>query len=96
MAFDITKLNPIGGNSSRGEAPVVWSYTTEDTLAQQDSSGYFNTASTKLSVGDIIESVVTSSSVPVTYGKFIVQANASGVVDVFDAINVPVTLSDSD
>ena len=50
MALDITKLKRTGPQNS--DAPVIWTYTTADTLATADGSGYFNSAADRLQVGD--------------------------------------------
>ena len=42
MAFSIDGLNPIGGNSRAGTAPAMWTYTTTDSTADMNTSGYFN------------------------------------------------------
>jgi hypothetical protein len=52
MALDITKLKRTGPQNS--DAPVIWTYTTADTLATVDGSGYFNSAADRLQVGDLI------------------------------------------
>lgn len=104
MAFDISNLNPVGGQSRQIDTltagalgnggPAVWSYITEDTHATVDSAGYFNSASALLAVGDLIDVVVAASGAVSTYGRHIVLSNASGVVDVS---NVTVgTVTDSD
>jgi hypothetical protein len=90
MAYDKTKLQPIGGQSKAGNAPQMWSYTAPDAdaIAAIIASGYFNGASTVLKVGDLI--YVWDSSVP-TGSLIIVNANASGVVDTTDATALTVT-----
>lgn len=94
--FTLNTLIPIGGQSTRGLGPQLWTYTSADTLATQDSAGYFNNASDRLARGDIILSVVTSTGAPVAFGILIVNANSSGVVDTIDVINSDTTLSDND
>lgn len=96
MAFTLATLIPIGGQSARGTGPSLWSYTTTDATATIDTSGYFNDAATRLSVGDIIFSVTTSSSVPTALNIHMVQSNTGTVVDVFNAILGDTTLSDAD
>ena len=97
MAFDLNAFIPTGGQSTRGKAPQKWSYKTTDSLATQDTSGYFNGAADRLAVCDVIESVVTTSGVPTSYGILLVQAvSAAGVVEVFNAVLSDTTLSDAD
>jgi hypothetical protein len=90
MAYDKTKLQPIGGQSKAGNAPQMWSYTAPDAdaIAAIIASGYFNGASTVLKVGDLI--YVWDSSVP-TASLIVVNSNASGVVDTTDATALTVT-----
>jgi hypothetical protein len=95
MAFSTTGFQPIGGQSKAGNAPQVWSYTTTDTAATVDSSGYFNTVNSLLKVGDIIWRVTTSSGAVSTYGTHIVMTiSAAGVVDTSDATVGTVTNTD--
>lgn len=87
MAFTIANLQPIGGQTRKGQSPAIWSYATLDTHATVDTAGYFNDAANLLGIGDIIHVVVWSTAIGTggtvsTYGTHIVNANASGVVDV--------------
>ncbi|MCH9730688.1 MAG: hypothetical protein K0U84_13615 [Actinomycetia bacterium] len=104
MAFVLENLNPVGGQSNRIDTlsegalgtggPAVWTYITEDAHASVDGSGYFNDASSLLAVGDLIDVVVLLSGSVTTYGRHLVNSNASGVVD---TTNVTVgTVTDSD
>ena len=99
MAFARANFSPVGSTSARGKAPCIWSYKTADTHATVDGAGYFNLISDILSIGDIIQVVVVtnlgaSNEATSTYGTHLVNANASGVVDVS---NVTVgTVTDSD
>lgn len=55
MAFLKANLAPIGGQSSRGKAPQVWSYQSAvDNLAAVKASGYFDEVNGLLEAGDII------------------------------------------
>lgn len=99
MAFNINNFAPVGNTSKRGKAPSLWSYKTEDAHAAVDAAGYFNAVSNLVSIGDIIFVVVVtnlgaSNEATSTYGTHLVNANASGVVDV---TNVEVhSVTDSD
>jgi hypothetical protein len=42
MAFNRDGWNPIGGQSKKGTAPQVFSYTTADAVADVNTEGYFN------------------------------------------------------
>lgn len=99
MAFKRANFTPIGGQSARGKAPQIWAYKTDDTHATVDGAGYFNSVSDIVKIGDIIHVVVVTNldaanEATSTYGTHLVNANASGVVDVS---NVTVgTVTDSD
>lgn len=97
MSFDITKLNPIGGNSRRGTGQAIWTYNTADAVTDIDTTGYFNDAAQKLSVNDLIFATVTSTGVAQSVGMFIVLSNTGTVVDVSNVISLTSTVpNDSD
>lgn len=95
MAFLIANLCPIGGQSRKGKAPMVWSYRTTDASTTMDDAGYFNAAATLLQVGDLIYAVdvddVDAPTAITTASLYVVNSNASGVVDVTDATALTVT-----
>mgnify|MGYP001194667449 FL=1 len=91
MAYAQLGLQPIGGQSKAGNAPQMWSYKSADTIATVNTSGYFNTASDSLKVGDLI--YVYDSNTP-TASLVVVLSNASGVVDVSDG--TAITVADAD
>ena len=91
MAFARTGWNPIGGMSKRGSAPQMWTYTSADAIATVNTSGYFNSVSDEVKVGDLI--YVHDSNTP-TASLVIVLSNASGVVDVSDGTAVAETDTD--
>jgi hypothetical protein len=62
---------------------TLWHYTTADIATDVDTAGYFNSATDMLRVGDIIVANVDQGGTPGA-GLFLVNANASGVVDVAD------------
>jgi hypothetical protein len=62
---------------------TLWHYTTTDAAADVDTEGYFNSASDMLRVGDMIMANVDTDGSPAA-GIFLVNANASGTVDVAD------------
>lgn len=94
MAFILKDLNPIGGQSS--DLPRIWFYTTDDAAATVDTTGYFNAASDRLKVNDLIFRITKSSGAPSTFGIHIVNSNTGGVVDVADAISAATSLTDTD
>ena len=91
MAYAQLGLQPIGGQSKAGNAPQMWSYKSADAIATVNTSGYFNTASVSLKVGDLI--YVYDSNTP-TASLVVVLSNASGVVDVSDGEAIPVADAD--
>ena len=62
---------------------TLWHYTTVDATADVDTAGYFNAASDMVRIGDMIMANVDTDGTPAA-GIFLVNANASGVVDVAD------------
>lgn len=91
MAYTPADLQAVGAQP--GNSPTLWSYTTVDTQADVNTSGYFNDASAILSVGDLIYGYVDSDGTPAAV-LFYVLSNASGVVDVNDGTVLAATDSD--
>jgi hypothetical protein len=91
MAFARSGLNPIGGQSKKGSAPAIWSYTSTDAIATVRASGYFNAVSNEVSVRDVI--LVVDSNTPTAHWC-IVLSNASGVVDCSDGTVIAETDTD--
>jgi hypothetical protein len=90
MAFSSTGWNTIAANKS-GNAPSLYSYKSADTQATINSSGYFDSLSTLLKVGDVIFVYdSTTPSLVITY----VNSNSSGVVDIADGTTVSATDTD--
>lgn len=95
MAFDAAGFNAAGAQSKAGNAPQMWTYTTTDSAATVDTSGYFNSVASILRVGDIIMRVTTSSGAVSTAGMHVVMTiSAAGVVDVADTTALTVTNTD--
>lgn len=105
MAFNVSYFNPIGGQSKRGRAPQMFSYSTLDAHTTVDGSGYFNSGTAysgvynQLEVGDIINVVVWSTAIGAggtisTYGPHIVMTKSAGTVDVSNVTTGTVTNSD--
>jgi len=93
MAFDRANWSPIGGQSKRGKAPQMWSYTTTDAKTVVDGAGYFNDVSGDVVVGDLIYSYASTGGTA-TASHHVVLSNAAGVVDVGDGVTIAVTDSD--
>jgi hypothetical protein len=72
---------------------TLWHYTTPDAAATVDTAGYFNAAAEMLRVGDMILANVETEGT-MKAGIFLVNANASGVVDVADITSVGGTDTD--
>ena len=93
MAFDIETLIPLGGQSAGGAAPSLWGHTSTDTAATINTAGYFNDASDRLIVGDVIFSRSSTGGTAVMT-QVLVLSNASGVVDVSDGSIISATDTD--
>jgi hypothetical protein len=91
MAYSVTGLQPIGGQSKAGQAPQLWSYTTTDAIATVNTSGYFNDAAGVLKVGDLV--YVFDSNTP-TASLVVVLSNTGSVVDVSDGTTISVADAD--
>lgn len=82
MAYSANGFSTIAA-SKAGNSPAIYAYKTTDTLADVNTTGYFNSLSTVLSVGDLIYGV-TSTGTTAVAALYYVLSNASGVVDVND------------
>jgi hypothetical protein len=98
MAFDITKLHRVGPQNS--DAPVIWTYASgSDALTACDLTGYFNSAASKLQVGDVIYVAPTSGAcgflkVDTNTRDLTASPPVSGVVDTLNALSLGVIDSD--
>lgn len=90
MAFILKDFKP---GDSTGAAPSIHSYTTPDTIATANTSGYFNELSATLAVGDLIY-LQTSTGTTRVAVLAQVLSNASGVVDIADGTVLAATDSD--
>jgi hypothetical protein len=91
MAFVLTDLQAIGGQT--GTSPTLWSYTTTDTIATANTSGYFNNASEVLEVGDLMYLWTSTGGTAVAVLSQVLT-NASGVVDIADGTVLAATNTD--
>jgi hypothetical protein len=80
MAYSSTGFTTVAA-SKAGNAPSIYSYSTEDAIADVNTEGYFNSLSTILKVGDLIY-CVTSTGSTIVATLAVVRSNASGVVDI--------------
>jgi len=92
MAYSSTGLAAAGGQSKAGNAPQLWTYKSADAIADVNTSGYFNSATTLLKVGDII--FVYDSATPTSSIVFVTSNSSAGVVDVTNGLTVTATNSD--
>lgn len=87
MAFDISGLQRIGGGT-KGSAPSIWTYKTNDAVTTVDGAGYFDNGATTntgmrnhMAVGDYIFVLCTADTTP-TFGLLAVnQVTAAGIID---------------
>ena len=91
MAFSRDGWQPIGGQSKRGKAPMMWSYTTTDALATVNTANYFNSVNAEVKVGDLI--YVHDSNTP-TASLVVVLSNDGTNVDVSDGTSLSVADAD--
>jgi hypothetical protein len=92
MAYSATGLAVIAA-SKRGNAPGIYAYKTTDAIADVNTSGYFNSLSSMLEVGDLIYCVTSTGSTAVATLVYVLS-NASGVVDVNDGTTLANTDGD--
>jgi len=88
MAYSKTGWATVSA-AKRGNTISVYTYSTADTIADVNTTGYFNDLSDTLEVNDLII-VGHSTGVSFTY----VASNAAGVVDVVDGLAIPTTDTD--
>ena len=93
MAFSRTGWNPIGGQSKKGVAPQLFTYTTTDAVGTVDGAGYFNDVASDVSVGDVIISV-TSTGGTLASSIHTVASNTGTVVDVTNGTTIAQTDGD--
>jgi hypothetical protein len=92
MAFSSTGWTVVSA-SKRGTAPSIYAYKTADTLADINTTGYFNALTNTLVVGDLIYAVTSTGSTAVC-SLVQVLSNASGVVDTADGTTLSATDGD--
>jgi len=90
MAFTLSTLQQVGPG---GSAPRIWTYTSADALADVNTAGYMNDASSVLTVGDLIYGV-TSTGTTNVHAQYLVLTIASGVVDLSDGVVIATTDAD--
>jgi hypothetical protein len=92
MAYSATGFSTVAA-SKAGNSPAIYAYSTADTIADVNTTGYFNSLSSFLKVGDLIY-CVTSTGGTVVATLVYVLSNAAGVVDVTDGTTLANTDGD--
>lgn len=87
MAYASSGLTRMSG----GGGYNVWFYASADAIADVNTEGYFNDASTMMNVGDIV--FVYDSATP-TVNIATVLSNTGGIVDISDGTSVSVADAD--
>ncbi|MDA9085873.1 hypothetical protein N9K12_03580 [Methylophilaceae bacterium] len=80
MAYNIDGLSPAGAQSKAGDAPQMWTYKSADAKATVAASGYFNSVSSVLKVGDLV--MIYDTATPAASLHIVLTNTAAGVVDV--------------
>ena len=93
MAFSSTGFNTVGGQSKAGNAPSIYTYASADAQSVIRVSGYFNSISSILKVGDIIFCYSATGGTPVMSTAY-VNSNTGTVVDITDGVTVTATDTD--
>lgn len=88
MAYNIDGLSPAGAQSKAGDAPQMWTYKSADAKATVAASGYFNSASSVLKVGDLV--MIYDTATPAASLHIVLTNTAAGVVDVSAGTDISV------
>lgn len=92
MAYSAIGFSTIGA-SKAGNSPAIYAYKTTDAIADVNTTGYFNSLSNTLSVGDLIYCITSTGTTAVATLVYVLS-NASGVVDVNDGTTLANTDGD--
>jgi len=92
MAFNKDNFGRLTTSANSG-IPAMWGYSTTDTTAVMDTSGYFNGVAGDVQVGDLIVAN-TSTGGTLAAGIYLVSSNTGTVVDINNALVVTATDSD--
>jgi len=93
MAYSDTGFTTVAA-SKAGNAPSIYAYKTTDTIADVNTTGYFNSLSTILSVGDLIYCVTSTGTTAVATLVYVLTNTTAGVVDVTDGTTLANTDGD--
>lgn len=95
MPFIRKNFAPAAGTAVGALAPAFHTYSTQDTHATVDTSGYFNEVRDLLKIGDLIYVVVlTGGGALSTAGWHVVRIKTATSVDVTDVTALTVTNTD--
>lgn len=89
MPFTPASLTRLAGASGVN----LWHYTTADTIADVNTTGYFNSAANMMNLNDVIIAVTSTGTTPVVSHTY-VNSNTGTVVDVVDGVAITATDSD--
>jgi hypothetical protein len=93
MAYSDTGFTTVAA-SKAGNAPSIYAYKTTDAIADVNTTGYFNSLSTILSVGDLIYCVTSTGTTAVATLVYVLTNTTAGVVDVTDGTTLANTDGD--
>lgn len=89
MAYSTSTPPRLKANGGLYGAGQTWTYSTADTAATVDTSGYFsNGGDLGMKVGDIVEVTVTGTGVITTHRVVSVSTTAPGAVDLGDGTTI--------
>ena len=89
MAYAQENLSPAGAQSKAGKSPGMWTYKGTEAKSAIAGSGYFNSASSVLNIGDLIYYYKTDSTVSASM-HVVLTISAAGVVDVSAGTDISV------
>ena len=92
MAFASSGLGVVSA-SKKGNAPAIYTYQTTDAIADVNTSGYFDSISDTLAIGDLIYCVTSTGGTRVSTLTQVLS-NSGGVVDVADGTTLAATDGD--
>lgn len=87
MAYSSTGLSVISASKS-GNAPSIYAYSSAEAKATVTGSGYFDTISDILNIGDLV--IIYDTATP-TMTLSVVMTNTGGVVNLSNGTAVDVT-----
>jgi hypothetical protein len=83
MAFDTAGLRRYAyGGRVLTKTYSLWHYATPDTAATVEAANYFNSATSQLRKGDLIEAVMVTGGTPVTKRYVVTSADDAATVTV--------------